>query len=961
MSINYINSKHIPVYYPDINMQKQAYTQQVQQFQQQNFYQYPTQNPFAVFQNFNYGFYQPNITNEYITLNKSQTPNGETIHLFQLKNGQKVAIVPRKDKATIVKTFLDAGSLNETDSIRGISHCIEHCLFKGSSKLKDGDVFKMTGAMGASTNASTDYAITDYYIHAPYMSSANLAKTIEIQGDMVSNPLFDKNALESEKGPICSEISMINDDISTYAFDKVIRNLFQINSNSGNLVAGSIESVKGLTQNDLIQHHKTYYNPQDVYTVVVGDVDVNETINLIAKNFTIPASARSNVKKEILRPIQQPTRTDVISSKTNATNIVLAFAGPKTSDEKAFIINQMLGGYLSNFSTSNLKNNLEKMSSTYATTVQKVGLNDNDPYAIVGMIQTNPNDEQKALDYFYDAIQKLQTQELTDDEFISLKNNYLKSIELSTCSSTEICENIGKRLMDNALNNYGLQKEIARNITKQDIMNFARQFYDLNKISIVVTHPSEVTQEKIKQNFNTSKYRLNAQNNIGNISFGSKLDVNTNNVKEFKLNNNTHIILNNTNTNLCAYNWTINTPPIVPKNPNIPMILAHMFQKGTNYKNQTELEKFEEMNAIDTSVFVNGRKIVVQANCLPEQADKTLNLMNELMYNPNLTEHDFEEAKRYIKDVLKSSQKDAQENLLDRLYPGFFPTNYKMLKELDKVQYQDILDFYKQLLQNGSSIFVATAPFEKQPNMAQEIINAQSSQGIIFQNSARKVLPMFKPETETSIQIDTDNLNQAQIYKSYKFPMSGNIEDEAKFEMVNMILGGTPNSRLFMDMRDKQHLAYHVSSNIRSFENTGILTLLIQTTTDDKEQNVQSYDNVKKSLEGFNNHVHKIQTEYVTDEELQAAKNKMKQNLVGECQDLFTETMLLSTNAQEPYGIKRIDKYFQAIDKITKEDIMQAARFIFSHHSTTSILASEDTINSQLEYLKTQGNLYKLS
>ena len=84
---------------------------------------------------------------------------------------------------------------------------------------------------------------------------------------------------------------------------------------------------------------------------------------------------------------------------------------------------------------------------------------------------------------------------------------------------------------------------------------------------------------------------------------------------------------------------------------------------------------------------------------------------------------------------------------------------------------------------------------------------------------------------------------------------------------------------------------------------------------------------------------------------------KLKQKIIGECQNPITETELLAMNALEPFGIKRIDKYVEAIDKITKEDIQQAAQFIFSHNPTTSILASQDTIDSQMNYLKTQGRI----
>ena len=133
----------------------------------------------------------------------------------------------------------------------------------------------------------------------------------------------------------------------------------------------------------------------------------------------------------------------------------------------------------------------------------------------------------------------------------------------------------------------------------------------------------------------------------------------------------------------------------------------------------------------------------------------------------------------------------------------------------------------------------------------------------------------------------------------------------------------------------------------------------ILTTTDYKDKDVKTYDNVRKSLEGFKAHSDRMCTELISDEELASAKMKLKQSLIGQCQNPYTETDLLSINIAEPYGIERIDKYLVAIDKISKEDIRNAARYIFSFKPTISILASEDTINSQIDYLKSQGEIVR--
>ncbi|MBR2068298.1 MAG: insulinase family protein [Candidatus Gastranaerophilales bacterium] len=925
------------------------------------------QNPYgASFYNelntypYNNPLFQPIVAPQYRKLGVVTSPAGETVHLFKLNNGQSVAIMPRKDEATIVKTFVNAGSMNEIDKHRGVMHVDEHGLFKGSSKLKDGDVFRLTSLMGASTNASTDYAKVDYYITAPFMDEKNLAKTIEIQGDMISNPLFDKDAMELEKGPVCSEISMINDDPMTMAFDIALRNLFQINSTSQNLVAGSIDTVQGLSVDDMKYYHSTYYSPENLHTVIVGDVDVDKTIDLVAKNFTIQKKSNKQTYTESLNPINAPVREDIRSSKINYTNVILAFAGPKPHESKEFIISAMIDYYLSTCSTSNLKNDLESLNASYDATNQKVGLNPDDPYALISMISLNPNEEQQGLDAFYDAIQKLQTTPLTDDEMKSIHNYINKGLVYLMCDSEDICDMLGGCMLDNSMDLFTNYKAIANSITKQDIMNFARKYYDLNKVSITVVHPTSVSEEDIRKNYSKSKYSMqNLNRNAGAITFKGAKNINTSAIKEYKLENNTHVALNDTNSDLCIFNWSVNTPPIKPKNPNIPAVLRYIFEKGTDYKSQLELERYKELNGIDASVYVNGKSIEITADCLPDESDKTLALMNELMYHPKFTQNDFEEGKRYVKDILRTSQKDATSNLLDILYPGYFPTEANMLKLIDELELSDIEEFYNSLLQNASSAFVATVPKSQHQQLESKVLSYQSQGNIKFKELTPKLFPLFKANQEPNVIYDTDDLNQAQIYKSYQFPMSGNIEDEIKFELLNTILGGTPNSRLFSDLRETQNLAYSVSSSVKSFENSGIITLQIQTTTDNPDTDTKSYDNVEKSLNGFKKHTDLLMREYVSDEELEAAKMRLKQNITGQCQNPLSETALIAMNILEPYGIKRIDKYYEAIDKITKEDIKRAANYVFSHNPTISILASEDTINSQMNYLKTQGTMQK--
>ena len=154
-----------------------------------------------------------------------------------------------------------------------------------------------------------------------------------------------------------------------------------------------------------------------------------------------------------------------------------------------------------------------------------------------------------------------------------------------------------------------------------------------------------------------------------------------------------------------------------------------------------------------------------------------------------------------------------------------------------------------------------------------------------------------------------------------------------------------------MDLREKEKLAYHVRSNNRVYEDTGVFTLKIGTTTDNKETGEQSFDNVKKSIEGFNRNIEKIKVEKVTDEELQNAKLNLKNQILNSNQDASDKIVGLLSGQNSPYGLQRENLLFNEIDKITSDDIYNAANYIFSGKPMYSIVATEDTLKANKDYL----------
>ena len=173
--------------------------------------------------------------------------------------------------------------------------------------------------------------------------------------------------------------------------------------------------------------------------------------------------------------------------------------------------------------------------------------------------------------------------------------------------------------------------------------------------------------------------------------------------------------------------------------------------------------------------------------------------------NSSARTEDLNEVQEVVNAVIahfESVDKDGSDNMLVQLYPGYFGSPKEILKGLESMTINDVIKHYNDMINSASSNYVVTAPFDKNPNLKNVALSNVSTSPVKYKNYSPKLSNVYKPNKTSRVVVDTAELNQAQIYKTYSFKMSGNIKDEVKFELLNEILGGSPASRLFQELRD---------------------------------------------------------------------------------------------------------------------------------------------------------------
>ena len=212
------------------------------------------------------------------------------------KNGLKLVIEKIEglfsvSAGVIVKT----GSVNENDKNNGISHFIEHAVFKGTEKRSAFEISDYIDRIGASINAFTSKELTCYYTKS---TSDHLEETLEVLSDITFNPKFDSKELEKEKCVIVEEINMSEDSPEDILFDLLAESSYG-KEGLGRTILGPAHNVKRFDFKDVEDYRNDFYTADNVVISIAGNVDLEQVEKYVEKHFVNNFSNRKRLKNKV--------------------------------------------------------------------------------------------------------------------------------------------------------------------------------------------------------------------------------------------------------------------------------------------------------------------------------------------------------------------------------------------------------------------------------------------------------------------------------------------------------------------------------------------------------------------------------------------------------------------------------------------------------------------------------------
>jgi len=389
----------------------------------------------------------------------------------KLKNGIPVFFDNIKELQSVtIGVFVGTGAKYEEKGEYGISHLLEHMMFKGTKTRTAKELSEEIDDIGGNINAYTSKETTAYYIQ---LLSSRLEVGIEILGDMFLNSTFTEENLNKEKKVIIEEINMYEDIPEEMVHD--LNSTHAIIGNQANIVLGSVESVENISRDKLVEYFETRYIPKNMVVSLAGNMDIDKTIELL--NNSIGNMVKKPKKVESKFSMKINSGDQVFKKETNQVHLCINTIGNSFLDEDKYkyaIISNILAGNMSSrlFQKIREEKGLAYSVYSYMSTFQEGGL-------FTVYAGTTPKDYKEVMKIIFDEFEIIKNHGVTKKELERSKNQFLSSLTFGL-------ENSRARMsrQANSYLSYGEIrdiKDIIKNIEEikcEDIKKIAKIMFD---------------------------------------------------------------------------------------------------------------------------------------------------------------------------------------------------------------------------------------------------------------------------------------------------------------------------------------------------------------------------------------------------------------------------------------------------------------------------------------------------
>ncbi len=405
--------------------------------------------------------------------------------LHKYDSGLRLISIPMEGTRTVtVLVLTGTGSKYETRDINGISHFLEHMMFKGTVKRPGNlDISRELDTIGAEYNAFTTKEWTGYYAKA---SSEKQDLIIDVISDIFLNSKLDERDITMEKGVIIEEINMYKDSPGRYVGD-LFEQLLYGDQPAGWDIAGDKETVSKLEKKDFVNYFNTHYIAKNTIVAVAGDIKPDEIKQKVAKYFENIRDGEQVKKLPVVEDQTEP-KTLVHWKETDQSHFNLGFRSYNMFDEKKYALNllsMILGGGMSSrlFQEVRVKRGLAYYVSTDTENYTDSGI-----FLIRAGVDTKRTTD--AIEVVLEELRKVMKDGVTERELQEAKDHINGSIALFLEHSDNVASFYAHPILfENKVLTLEEKLDKINKVTLEDIKQVVSEVFDNKKLNLALIGP----------------------------------------------------------------------------------------------------------------------------------------------------------------------------------------------------------------------------------------------------------------------------------------------------------------------------------------------------------------------------------------------------------------------------------------------------------------------------------------
>ena len=404
-------------------------------------------------------------------------------YLKEFNNGLKLVVTEMPGAFSVSCGILvKTGSINETEKENGISHFIEHTMFKGTEKRSAYDISRFIDGIGAQINAYTSKEMTCYYTKSTIEHTED---SLEVLSDIFFHSTFDRAELNKEKGVIIEEINMSEDSPEDLCLD-LLAESFYGKEGLGRTILGSAKNVRSFTKKDVSAYMDKYYTADNVVISVAGNVKVKEITELCERYF-VNEFTRLSSAKQWQGENSTPQNLKKIK-KIEQSHIAICMPAINLFDKRVdalSIANVALGGGMSSRLFQKVREELGLCYTVYSyvSTYKNAGVTE-----IYAGVNTESRDV--AAQAIFDEVKKFKKNGITEEEFRRGKEQIKSAFIFGQESNSALMQLYGRRVLFTG-EILDVRERIKRidSVTEKDVAEVIEEFFDLSKASTATIGP----------------------------------------------------------------------------------------------------------------------------------------------------------------------------------------------------------------------------------------------------------------------------------------------------------------------------------------------------------------------------------------------------------------------------------------------------------------------------------------